>query len=102
MNTRNEMLVKQEMDKRARIKKEFLAHAEDFYNHKYSIEKVDGGDTQTYILTDLSKNNWSFKITEDGIEQLSEGPTSSSDYWASAFMQAWMSFPKNYKETYVR
>lgn len=92
MNTRNEMLVKQEMDKRARIKKEFLAHAEDFYNPKYTLARTKGV-VLTYIL---SKGDWSFKITEDGIEQLSEGPTSSSDYWSHAFMEAWMSFPKQH------
>lgn len=92
MNTRNEMLVKQGMDKRARIKKEFLAHAEDFNNNKqYTIEKVEGG----YVIS-KHVNNWSFKITEGGIEQLSEGPTSSSDYWSHAFMEAWMSFPKQH------
>ena len=92
MNTRNEMLVKQEMDKRARIKKEFLAHAEDFYNPKYTLARTKG-IVLTYIL---SKGDWSFKITEDGIEQLSEGPASSSDYWASTFMEDWMSVSKQH------
>lgn len=93
MNERNEILVKQEMEKRANIKKDFLANADKFNNLKYSLEKVEGG----YILTRETKDKWSFKVTKDGIEQLSEGPKSSSDYWAHAFMEAWMGFPSKHK-----
>lgn len=93
MTERNTILVEQEMAKRARIKKEFLAHADDFYNEKYSIQKLENGNTLAYILTRLTKDKWSFKIMPDDIQQLSGGPTSSSDYWAHAFMQDWMMFP---------
>lgn len=99
MNERNEMLLKQEMDKRARIKKEFLAHAEDFHNPKYLIEKVEGG----YIITSLVDDQWSFKITEgEAIQQLSEGPKSWSEGWAYKFMEAWMSSIKSVPKKHNR
>ena len=95
MNT-NDYRVKAIKDDWERIRKQFLAHAEDFNNLKMIIVKTSDG----YILKKNKPDNivWEFKITQDGIEQLSEGPTSSSDYWAHAFMEAWMMFPKKYKE----
>ncbi|MNQ57491.1 hypothetical protein D3C85_716490 [compost metagenome] len=83
---RNTILLEQEMAKRARIKKEFLAHADDFNNIKMTIQKLDDG----YIL---SKNEWVFKITPAGIEQMSKHPESSGDYWVHDMMQKWMTRP---------
>ena len=88
----NDYRVKAIKDDWERIRKQFLAHAEDFNNLKMVLTKIEGG----YILLDTHKE-WEFKITQDGVEQLSERPDSSSAYWAHSFMEAWMAYPKRGK-----
>lgn len=65
-----------------RIHKEFMENAEYFQNFNMYLTKTENG----YVLTDTA-NRWQFLVRQDGVEQLSERPDSSSEYWAYSMMQ---------------